>query len=195
MEITKSSLSNYFTKYKLDTYNTVNIIYDIKNEDLNNILLKLKTLYNCNFKVLKVNSQYDSNNFTKIVKKYKLNKKLNNSVNNIFHTYEENTGFISYDKYYHKIIDIQKLDNNNIISIEQNTNIPYCNNCVSNKTFNLEYNFEFDNNIVIKIEHYIKLDKIRLIINIPILEEKYINPEKLDYINDLNNNLNLLINE
>ena len=184
MEITKSSLSNYFTKYKLDTYNTVNIIYDIKNEDLNNILLKLKTLYNCNFKVLKVNSQYDSNNFTKIVKKYKLNKKLNNSVNNIFHTYEENTGFISYDKYYHKIIDIQKLDNNSILSIEQNTNISYCNNCIINKTFNLEYNFELDNNIIIKIEHYIKLDKIRLIINIPILEEKYINPEKIDYIND-----------
>lgn len=205
---TSKSLSHHFSKYKLKSFNNVNVVYDINNaEEFNNILIGLKTLFNQDFKILKVNNQYDSSQCVMVIKKYKLNTKIiNPGITNIFHTYEEDTGFISYEKYKHEIIDIVSItdntdnnsnssNNNLIITIEQNELIPTCEAYNLHNTLHLEYIFELENNIVIRGEHYLESNKYRLVINIPIMEEKHINSEKLDYINNLYNRINVAIND
>lgn len=205
---TSKSLSHHFSKYKLKSFNNVNVVYDINNaEEFNNILIGLKTLFNQDFKILKVNNQYDSSQCVMVIKKYKLNTKIiNPGITNIFHTYEEDTGFISYEKYKHEIIDIVSItdntdnnsnssNNNLIITIEQNELIPTCEAYNLHNTSHLEYIFELENNIVIRGEHYLESNKYRLVINIPIMEEKHINSEKLDYINNLYNRINVAIND
>lgn len=205
---TSKSLSHHFSKYKLKSFNNVNVVYDINNaEEFNNILIGLKTLFNQDFKILKVNNQYDSSQCVMVIKKYKLNTKIiNPGITNIFHTYEEDTGFISYEKYKHEIIDIVSItdntdnnsnssNNNLIITIEQNELIPTCEAYNLHNTLHLEYIFELENNIVIRGEHHLESNKYRLVINIPIMEEKHINSEKLDYINNLYNRINVAIND
>lgn len=205
---TSKSLSHHFSKYKLKSFNNVNVVYDINNaEEFNNILIGLKTLFNQDFKILKVNNQYDSSQCVMVIKKYKLNTKIiNPGITNIFHTYEEDTGFISYEKYKHEIIDIVSItdntdnnsnssNNNLIITIEQNELIPTCEAYNLHNTLHLEYIFELENNIVIRGEHHLESNKYRLVINIPIMEEKHINSEKLDYINNLYNHINVAIND
>jgi hypothetical protein len=205
---TSKLLTQYFSKYKLNSFNKVNVVYDINNaEDFNNILIGLKTLFNQDFKILKVNNQYDSSQCVMVIKKYKLNTKIiNPGITNIFHTYEEDTGFISYEKYKHHIIDIISItdninnnddssNNNLIITIEQDELIPICEAYNLDNTSHLEYIFELENNIIIRGEHHLESNKYRLVINIPIMEEKHINDEKLNYINNLYNHINIVIND
>jgi hypothetical protein len=188
------SLNNIISNTKLQDFNNINIIYNISNKEVNNLLIKIKTLFGINFKLLVVKKGIDKRNNIISLNKQKINKSLSQkSIDNIFHTYNDDIGYISYNKYKTSIVNIVR-EENNLIIIENNNVIPICESYNIISSSYLEYLFKLENNINISIEYYLE-NKYNLKIEIPIIEEKYITDDKLDYINDIYNKINTIIYE
>jgi hypothetical protein len=181
--------------------NTVNIVYSINTkEELYDILTKLKTLFGYDFKLSQVNKVIDTKNNVVSISKRNINAELLHSVDNIFHTYNDNTGFISYDKYRHKINNIITIDTTRIISIENNLSVAISESYNDEITYRyLEYLFAMENDIKVSLQQHLdinhKTEHYRLQIHIPINEEKHISTSKLEYINVLCNKIDLLYKE
>lgn len=182
----------------LGKYNTVNIDYTISDiAKKHNIIIQLKTLFGLNFKLAQVNKVIDTKNNVVSINKKRINSELIHSVENIFHTYNDDTGFISYDKYNHKINDIITIDTGRIVSVEKNNRISIAESYNSDITFKyLEYLFVFEHDIEVSLQQYLyDVEHFRLHIHIPINEEKHISSDKLEYINLVCNKIELLVSE
>lgn len=197
------SITERLTKYKLSDYNSVNISYKILSaKKLYNLLIQIKTIFGVDFKLTDVTKKIDASNNVILVKQTKVKTTLSakhTGLNNIFHTYELDTDFISYQKYNHKILDIINGNNshyNYVISVENNELIPICESYKFYGSNYLNFSFELENNITINAEYHLSDHRLyKLTINIPIMEEKYITDDKLKYINEIYDKINTIMNE
>lgn len=197
------SITEQLKKYKLKDYNSVNISYKILSaKKLYNLLIQIKTIFGIDFKVTDVTKKIDTTNNVILVKQTKVKTTLSpkhTGLNNIFHTYELDTGFISYQKYNHKILDVINGSNNGynyVISVENNELIPICESYKFYGYNYINYLFELENNVTISAEYHLSEHRLyKLTINIPIMEEKYITDDKLKYIDEIYDKISTIMNE
>jgi hypothetical protein len=182
----------------LKSYNIINIDYTINNiNELYNIIMRLKTLFSMDFKLSNVKKVIDTKNNIISLNKKMINSPIIHKTDNIFHTYEDTSGFISYNKYKHESNDIISIDTGRIISVERNIKTEITESYNNDMIINyLEYQFNLEYNIEVLVKQYLyDVEHYRLRIHIPINEEKHILSEKEQYINDICDKIEVLINE
>jgi hypothetical protein len=191
-----NKLLSVLLKDKLDSYNKITIEYNIKSiSDINNLLVSIKTLIGINYKLTQVQKKIDTRENVITINKKNINSKIYFTIDNIFHTYNENSGFVSYDKYKNIINNIISVNLNNVIIIEKNEKVMISESYNNDIVYKyLEYQFILDNGLVILLENYYGSNEhYRLKIEISIEEEKYISSNKIKYINDICNKVEILM--
>src|SRR6056300_1643122 len=95
-----NKLINELLADKLEKYDKLSVDYYIASiEDMHNLLIQIKTIFGINYKLMQVRKSIDTSENIVLVNKKCVNTPLMyNPVENIFHTYNEESGFISYDK-------------------------------------------------------------------------------------------------
>jgi hypothetical protein len=183
---------------KLEKYNKLSIDYYIESiEYMHNLLIQIKTIFGVDYNLMQVRKSVDNKRNIVIVNKKSVNCNLfNNPVENIFHTYNENSGFILYDKYKHIINNIISINSGRVIIVEKNESVQISESYNANVIYNyLEYEFLLKNGLVISIEHYFTgREHYRLKVTIPIKEDKYISVDKVEYINNICSKVDILVN-
>lgn len=180
---------------KLSEYNDVVITKKLENtEQLLDKLVSIKSLFGIDYKLYKVLRKFNFGVNEIVIKREMLNNDVYmKGIENIFHTYEtEDNGFISYDKMRSSIIKIlHPTEYNVLIVMQKNMKV----NVIDSTLFNdmrryLEYVFELENDIKIVLKQYYnlknnKINHIRMSLNIPFNEDRYLTDERKTIINDI----------
>ena len=185
----------------IENLNEINIIYDLKQEIID-LIIKIKSLFKIDFDIYHVTKSYNRKTDITSIKKKQLNYDIFplEGSNNIFHKLENN-GFIGYEKYQCSIKKINKISDNSLIIYKQNKEIRSVIPSYDNDIINyIEYSFSDDIlkykcNIIINDYYKNGMDhNKKVIIKIP-MKENYLDQEKMEYINDIKNKIEILLNE
>lgn len=200
---------NILDKYKNNytSFNYIENVYllSLDKTNINNLLIKFKTLFKTDFQILRIVKLLDKLNNIISEKQYKLSDNINisnlvdNRIVNIFHKYI-NDKLYSYSNYKFEIIDLYSLNEKSLESLIN----------IKNKKIIHSYNLEFKEEFIlftflidikynIKLNIYLSLNKninhsyiIKLII--PILEETNLEKHKIDTINNIINYVKNILN-
>ena len=184
-------------KHVLSTFNNLLITYKV--DDINNLLIAIKTLFNVNYKLMKVIENYDKETNNIAISKRIINEDLITlkGAINIFHT-REDEAFISYEKFNQQIIKVNYVPNSElltkpVICVQKKEKIGLINIKDSETTYYLEYNFRLDDSINLKINHYFNSSAKFLVLDVNFNEIVKISRNKIEKIQHIFEKLNILL--
>ena len=185
-------------KQSLSTFNNLSITYKV--DEINNLLIAVKTLFNVDYKLMKVRENCDKETNNISVSKRIINEDLIplRGAINIFHTREDNA-FISYEKFNQQIIKVNyitnaELSSKPVICIQKKEKIGLINIKDCEATYYLEYNFNLDDNINLKILDYFNSAAKFLVLDVNFNEIVKISSDKIEKIQHIFESLNILLN-